>query len=135
LIKPEGAAMTLAAARASDYAREEMVASLQRTRTRIASIALEKDVDVELRQVDYLPPYVLYAFDPESEDKATASVRLSNYKGSNAFRPTLLINKGRDGRWFEHFYQQFCDVWADAEVVVDAATLLRSADGLPAAHN
>lgn len=66
-----------------------------------------------VKTLDYLPPYVLYVFDPQLET-ARVYVRVSNYGGTAGDRPTFWVSRREDPVWFERFAAEFEAVWAQA---------------------
>ena len=78
---------------------------------------LLKENCFELRVVDYLGPYTLYAYDPDSPH-GKMDLRISSFRGKHELRPTFRIDHERDPDWFDYFYDQFTQVWNAGQRVV-----------------
>lgn len=72
--------------------------------------------NLEYRTIDYLGPYVIYAFDPKAPH-GQLIVRLAFHDGSNDERPTLFLGKQTDSAWFEHFMHQIETMWSAASSI------------------
>lgn len=114
LIRPESAAIAMAAFRAGPRVTEDdLDADLRRNLTRLQRMATSGDLEV--RVIDYLGPYVLYLFDPLT-NHGHAIVRVTNFRGTNDDRPTFELDAEKDQLWFAYFRRQFETVWAAADV-------------------
>jgi len=109
LITPGGAAMTMAAFRSPDSGTDQLqeflhnnLDSLNRLRTRYPGL--------QVRLIDYLAPYTLYAYDPGLPE-GRMDLRLGSFHGDFDLRPTFNVQRARDGDWFDYFYEQFTLVW------------------------
>lgn len=71
----------------------------------------------ELRVVDYLGPYTLYAYDPDSAH-GKMDLRLSSFRGKHELRPTFYIEHEHDPDWFDYFFDQFMQVWEAGDRVL-----------------
>jgi len=69
---------------------------------------------LEIRLVDYLAPYTLYAYDPGREN-GSMELRLGSFHGQHEKRPTFLLQRDRDPNWFDYFSAQFLSVWEGAD--------------------
>jgi hypothetical protein len=69
---------------------------------------------LEVRLIDFLAPYTLYAYDPGS-DTGKMVMRLGSFHGEHHLRPTFQIERARDVAWFEYFHEQFVSMWDAAE--------------------
>jgi hypothetical protein len=74
---------------------------------------------LQYRTVDYLAPYVIYAFDPASS-KGKLVVRMGFHSGNNQERPTLWFDKKKDPAWFAHFMRQLETAWSAASAIKEA---------------
>ena len=78
---------------------------------------------LEVRVVNYLPPYTLYAYDPivtspsswEANPNGRIELRLTTFRGSHYRRPTFRLLGDRDGIWYIHFCEEFQKVWNAAK--------------------
>jgi hypothetical protein len=77
------------------------------------------DDHLQYRTVDYLAPYVVYAFDPTSP-QGRLIVRMGFHDGNNMERPTLWFSKGKDAAWFAHFMHQLETAWSAASAIEEA---------------
>jgi len=113
LIKPEGAAMTMSGLRAGPEGQSipEQRARLEHN---LALLAERTHPGLEVRLVDYLAPYTLYAYDPGLAH-GKMDLRLGSFHGQHELRPTFQLHRDRDGDWFDYFYEQFTVVWKIAE--------------------
>jgi len=68
---------------------------------------------LEYRTIDYLSPYVIFAFDPYFP-QGTLVVCLAFHAGEADLQPTLWLGKEKDGYWFEYFMRQFEYCWQAA---------------------
>jgi hypothetical protein len=75
--------------------------------------------NLEYRTIDYLGPYVIYAFDPKAPH-GKLILRLAFHDGNNDERPTLFLDKQTDSAWFEHFMHQIETMWSAASAVAAA---------------
>jgi hypothetical protein len=116
LIKPAGGAFDMAVFRAgpneTSASLTDKLAASHRVLTRLLAAYPES---IEVRHVDYLAPYTMYAYDPDSAE-GNLDVRLSSFHGENDLRPTFHLRHKIDGAWFEYFTQQFRGVWAAADL-------------------
>jgi hypothetical protein len=122
LIAPDSSSLRLAAFRASKTSSERLnkelrdnISRLQLMHSRLNSSHDHSAVqgNLQVRVVDYLAPYALYAFDP-GDTKGTIEVRLSTFRGTHYARPTFKLRADRDGQWYEHFRTEFLKVWGVA---------------------
>ncbi|MGY2033401.1 hypothetical protein [Nocardia gipuzkoensis] len=113
LIKLEGAAMTMSGLRAGPDGQSipEQQARLKHNLRLLDDCA---HPGLEVRLVDYLAPYTLYAYDP-GLGHGKMDLRLGSFHGQHELRPTFQLHRERDGDWFDYFYEQFTVVWKAAE--------------------
>jgi hypothetical protein len=114
LIKSGGAAMAMSALRAGPdglgVAEQE-----EQLRANLAILErLGEDSRLAVRQIDYLAPYTLYAYDPGLDD-GKMLLRIGSFHGRHHLRPTFEIKRSREEDWFYYFYEQFVSVWNAAE--------------------
>ena len=113
LIKSLGAAMTMAALRSADSGIEDVQYALQANLDILHRLQV-KLPGLEVKLIDYLAPYTLYAYDPGLSD-GLMDLRLGSFHGDHDLRPTFTVQRARDGEWFDYFYEQFLLAWDEAE--------------------
>ncbi|WBB78557.1 hypothetical protein O7606_20355 [Micromonospora sp. WMMD882] len=114
LINPGGAAMSMLAFRAGPaWGRQRLRERLAINLGLLEQRREERD-GLEIRLVDYLPPYTLYAYDPGLDD-GSMELRLGSVGGKHDLRPTFRLIRKRDAEWFDYFYEQFTSVWNAAD--------------------
>lgn len=115
LIKPGGAAMEMSALRAGPdgMSLEEQEAQLINNLAILQSLG-RLGSNLEVRLIDYLAPYTLYAYDP-GLDSGRLVMRLGSFHGQHELRPTFQVERARDYAWFEYFYEQFVSIWNAAD--------------------
>ncbi|WP_147268298.1 hypothetical protein [Spongiactinospora rosea] len=113
LITRAGAAMTMAAFRSADSDIGRLREALDNNLDILHGLEAEFP-GLCLRQIDYLPPYTLYAYDPGLPD-GRMDLRLMSFHGDYDLRPSFSVQRARDGEWFGHFHEQFTLVWQNAE--------------------
>ncbi|MEV4826850.1 hypothetical protein AB0K25_00760 [Micromonospora sp. NPDC049257] len=114
LINPGGAAMSMLAFRAGPTWGRQRLEERLSINLRMLEGRLAQGNGLEVRLVDYLPPYTLYAYDPGLND-GSMELRLGSVGGRHELRPTFRLIRKRDGEWFDYFYEQFTSVWNAAE--------------------
>ncbi|MEU4272962.1 hypothetical protein [Streptomyces sp. NPDC026092] len=118
LIERDSAAMTMAHLRAGPRADlEEMREGLDTNIAALSRIAHQVPGQVEVRVIDYLAPYTLYAYDPDGRS-GRMDLRLGSFHGKHTLRPTFTVEADRDADWFVYFYKQFTSTWSVARQVV-----------------
>ncbi|MFK0256326.1 hypothetical protein [Streptomyces sp. NPDC090445] len=112
LIERDGAAMTMAHLRAGPRADiEEMRGSLDANLAILSRIARQEAGRIEVRVIDLLAPYTVYAYDPDGRS-GRMDLRLGSFHGKHTLRPTFTVEAGRDRDWFVYFYKQFTSMWS-----------------------
>jgi hypothetical protein len=139
LIAPDSAAVRMLAFRAAepppspaeDAAAADYIERLNETASYLNRKLAENIADLErimklvpgehlqYRTLDYLAPYVIYAFDPESP-RGRLIVRVGFHAGNNQERPTLWFSKEEDPSWFNHFMHQIEIAWSAASAMEEA---------------
>lgn len=114
LINPGGAAMSMLAFRAGPAWGRRTLEERLAINLGLLDRRLAQGDGLEVRLVDYLPPYTLYAYDPGLDD-GSMELRLGSVGGRHELRPTFRLIRQRDGEWFDYFYEQFTSVWNAAE--------------------
>lgn len=70
--------------------------------------------NVEVRVVNYLPPWTIIALNPDSLT-GDMYVHLTPFRIPNDLRPSFQLSARNDDKWFRFFSDQFEQVWAEAE--------------------
>jgi hypothetical protein len=127
LLAPDSASMKMAALRSSRHSEgqlgQELRANLERLTVLLQrQIELPVDCDktrrpLQVRVVDYLAPYALYAYDPGQPD-GMLEIRISTFRGTHYKRPTFRLVQDIDREWFDHFRNEFEKVWDVSTPVV-----------------
>jgi hypothetical protein len=115
LIKPGGAALDMSVLRAGPEGmglqeQEEQLGNNLAILQQLARVG----PSLEVRLIDYLAPYTLYAYDP-GLDTGMMQMRLGSFHGKHHLRPTFQVDRSRDDAWFEYFYEQFVSMWNSAD--------------------
>ncbi|MFJ9079354.1 hypothetical protein ACIRO3_29545 [Streptomyces sp. NPDC102278] len=117
LITRQGRAMDMNAFRMSGQLRPADVSHLQAGldyHLGLLARVAGSHPNLEVRQVDYLAPYTLYAYDP-GLPSGRMDLRLGSFLGDHDMRPTFRLAREGDGEWFDYFCEQFVRVWDVAE--------------------
>ena len=123
VIRPSSSAIRLAAFRSSESSRDEAVSWEEQRLNKAVTANLEtlshlagrgSGDQIEYRVIDFLAPYVVYAFDP-TDRHGRLMVRVGNFRGSHDDRPTFWLTRADDQAWFDHFIGQFTAVWEEAD--------------------
>lgn len=115
LIKPAGAAMDMSVLRAGPdglgrHEQEERLGTNLAILRRLATVG----PSLEVRLIDYLAPYTLYAYDPGLA-AGMIEMRLGSFHGEHHLRPTFQVRRTHDEAWFQYFYEQFVLTWNAAD--------------------
>ncbi|MBU2666778.1 hypothetical protein KOI35_25030 [Actinoplanes bogorensis] len=115
LISPGSAAMDMSVLRAGPLGsgREQQEQQLTSNLNTLRQVA-QAGSGLEVRLIDYLAPYTLYAYDP-GLDIGRMELRLGSFHGEHHLRPTFQVQRSRDESWFAYFYEQFVSMWDAAE--------------------
>lgn len=105
LMQPDGNAVKLAAMRANEDI-EDMISTYRVNMKKVLAIP-----NSECRTLDYLPPYNMFIFNPNS-DEAEMIVHIAGWNTpSENSRPALRISKTHNRVWFDYFLNQFHKMW------------------------
>ncbi len=124
LVEPGSAALEMNAFRGNATTladmNNELMVNINKLRTLAASAA---PGSLEVRVVNYLPPYTLYAYNVEMQSGALSpdgeiEVRVSTFRGSHWDRPSFSLTRKGGGEWYVHFCEEFQKVWGAASPVV-----------------
>ena len=117
LVKRDSAAVKMGAFRNRHKRETQLNSDL------VSSIELLKNLSVlkfsgkiEVREVDYLPPWTIIATDYHLP-AGKMYVRLMSFRLPNENRPTFELDALADNDWYKIFCQQFETIWAEAEPV------------------
>lgn len=120
LIEHDSTATEMAAFRNNLRRQKSKVNELvERTLTRLAEIndaTSNSKGKLEVRVVNYLPPWTMIAINPNTFD-GFMSIRLTTFGIPNDERPHFELNHREDEYWFKFFLSQFESVWAEGEKV------------------
>lgn len=95
LITPAGAAMTMAAFRSPDTDTGQLQEFLHNNLDTLNRLHTDHP-GLQVRLIDYLPPYTLYAYDP-GLPAGRMDLRLASFHGDYDLRPTFSVQRARDG--------------------------------------
>ncbi len=70
---------------------------------------------VNIKTIDLVLPYTIYAFDLENETDSSIYVWLTPYRKSSAERPGFCLTKDRDPKMYFFFKEQFEMLWNSKE--------------------
>jgi hypothetical protein len=117
LMKPSSSSVDMAAFRSNNSNVDDLNTDLRSNLSRLLNLA-SKNVSgkVEVRYVNYLPPYTITCCDPQLIN-GHMFVRLSSFRVPNQIRPTFELTSANDKYWFNFFVEQFESVWREAESV------------------
>jgi hypothetical protein len=71
---------------------------------------------LEVRVIDYLPPWTIMAFDPQKPN-GQIFVSLLSYRDINENRVSFRLDAIKDGEWVRVFRDQFENLWETAQPV------------------
>jgi hypothetical protein len=71
---------------------------------------------LEIRVIDYLPPWTIMAFDPRLPN-GQVFVSLMTFRSANENRPTFRLKSPNDGEWVRIIIDQFDELWKEAEAI------------------
>lgn len=115
LIKPGSASIAMSALRAGPkVSSEDIERGLEHNLEILRPLVEASNGRLQVRLVDYLAPYTLYAYDPETSS-GRMDLRLGSFHGDHELRPTFQLLRERDGEWYFYFLAQFKSVWTIAE--------------------
>ena len=126
LAKPNGDAIKMAALRAAHQSKvdleTELKASLEKLKLMkgvIDNLNPDRGGRLELKTSDYLAPYALYAFDPDT-DSGRIELALAALATGLDMRPRFVLEPPREGDWYHHFKDQFKLAWDRADTKLTA---------------
>jgi len=71
---------------------------------------------LEIRVVDYLPPWTMVAFDPYLP-KGQIFVSLLPFRNTDEVRPSFIVSSSDNGEWLHVFQEQFQTLWQESEPI------------------
>lgn len=120
IIEPNSSAARMAAFRNWYRRNEDEVNSIaQETLLRLSKIeALSASWpgSLEIRTVDYMPPYIILATDPHLPS-GSMLIHLTSFRTPKEARPGFCLTRAKDPHWFDFFRKQFEEVWNDSQTV------------------
>jgi hypothetical protein len=118
VLKPESSAVRMAAFRDpyQDESRINTVLHTALSDLRALAKKATEPANLEVRFVDYLPPWTMVAFDPHLPN-GQMFVSLVPFRSPNENRPTFKLKAVRDKEWIRIFREQFDKLWTEAEPV------------------
>ena len=117
LIKPHSSAAKMAALRTTHGQMNKIDMELSANLGHLQNIARQRlGGKLEIRVIDYLAPWTMYAFDPHLPD-GQMIVRLTPFRAIGRKRPSIRLSAKVDNKWFQYFSSQFESVWEEAELV------------------
>lgn len=120
MIQPESTAVEMTAFR-NWYRRDtqevnSMAREVLSRLSKIEALSSSWPGSIEVRTVNYLPPYIVLATDPHLPS-GSMSVYLTSFRTPNENRPGFSLSPRNDPQWFAFFKNQFEEVWQAAEYV------------------
>lgn len=117
LIKPHSNAAKMAALRTTHGQVNKIDTELSANLAHLQNIAKQRlRGKLEIRVIDYLAPWTIYAFDPHLPE-GQMIVRLTPFRAIGRKRPNFRLSAKEDKKWFQYFSSQFETVWEEAESV------------------
>jgi hypothetical protein len=114
LVKPQREAMKMAADRSTAYEKEpaNLVAQTNLALEMFREIAQETASEdrVEVRFIDHLPSEIVTIIDGQDED-GTMFVSLYGFEQPPPTRPSFVLHKQTERKWFEFFRSSFENLW------------------------
>ena len=117
LVDPEGAAVTMAARRHAGAASEVLYISQQHDLARLKLKEFAGTASpgaVRLKIIDHLVEPIMTVIDPHEED-GLMFVTLGGFQTPMTARPSFVLHKTRDARWFAFYLRSFEKLWKSQE--------------------
>jgi hypothetical protein len=97
---------------------EQFLADFKQTLNQYQEIrrSVSNSGNVQLRLMDFVPPFRLYIF-PKLEGDGVLYVEIYSYRAPFGSVPKFRISKQENPEWYGYFANQFEAMWKDAEVV------------------
>jgi hypothetical protein len=123
LLKPESNAVKMAAFSMRNGNERRINTAINMAIERVTDLASDanKPAKLEVRVVDYLPPWTLIAFDP-SLKKGKMFISISLFRHRIRDRPSFQLDAEKHGYWMRTFTEQFEELWGEAEPVISSFT-------------
>jgi hypothetical protein len=110
-VEPGSAALQMHAFRNRHQDAAEVNAVLQTNLSRLVALAKRVTTgNIEIRVVNYLPPFTLIAVDPDLPT-GKMFVRLLTFRVPDDSRPYMELDSKNNKEWFKFFVEQFNLVW------------------------
>lgn len=115
LVDPYGEAVQMATKRSvgADRHLKNVISDLENARQILNAISLQTSnrKAVQLKIVDYLPEPVMTIVDPDSLE-GTMFVTLNGFEKRLVSRPSFILHREREEKWFEFYQESFENLWA-----------------------
>lgn len=79
--------------------------------------AANKADNVQLRLLEFVPPFSLYVF-PKAESGGVLYVEMYGYKSPSGSIPKFRVTEHDNPEWYKHFVSQFELMWQDSEIAL-----------------
>jgi hypothetical protein len=118
LLKPNSEAVKMAAFTDSfqDEKRKNLALQTSISDLSILASKVTLPAKLEIRVVNYLPPWTIMAFDPQLPN-GQIFVSLLTFRNANENRPSFRLKSPNDSEWIRIFAEQFDELWKEAEPV------------------
>jgi len=115
LVDPQGDAVQMATKRSvgADRYLKNVIIDLDNARKILSAISQQSTNPnaVQLKVVDYLAEPVMTIVDPNSLE-GTMFVTLNGFEKRLVSRPSFVLHRERDNKWFEFYQESFENLWA-----------------------
>ena len=120
VVRPDSSAIKMAAFRnwyrRNDHEVNSMSNEILFRLSKIETLSASWPGSLEVRTVDYLPPYIILATDPHLPS-GSMLVYLTSFRTPKETRPGFSLTPTKDPHWFEFFKKQFEEVWKESQIV------------------
>jgi hypothetical protein len=123
LLKPESHAVRMAAFRERDGNETKINNTIKLTIERLTDLAsyAATGAKLEVRVVDYLPPWTLVAFYPKHKP-GKMFISILPFRHRVLDRPSFQLDEERHLYWMRTFTEQFEELWREAETVISSGS-------------
>jgi len=118
ILKPNSEVIRMDAFRDPFQDEKRINLSLEATISDLSILASKaiSPAKLEIRVVNYLPPWTIMAFDPYLPN-GQVFVSLVTFRGANENRPSFRLKSPNDNEWIRIIIDQFDELWKEAEVI------------------
>jgi hypothetical protein len=120
ILKKNGNAVQMECLRnANRITADEINQSLQRTVINLRGLSqkIQKPGSIEVRAIDYLPPWSVSAFDPSSVENGIMFISLLPFRTDDDERPSFEFQAVNNNFWLTSINKQFEEAWKVAEII------------------